>query len=905
LLKVTSGVPSIAGTGTDYEVPLTFSQSVARTTNTVTLTNDSTTPGNSKYYGTNGSGTKGFFDLPTGFDGKYTSLDFTAGDITSIPNRSYTDLQDLPDLSGYAQKAAANTFTVSPQTITIDNDTHVGLAIHANSATQSAALLQASTFGGKNLLNVLSNANPTGQVNLGDGSLFVTTPGIAQVAFNANYPPGLTVYAKQTNGQGAMIVYEGTSDSFGAGEGLNVKSIGVSGSCSGINATVIGTGVSAGIMRAVSTDSDWQGSGVLDEVAGLHIYPNVKTGSGSITNNFGIHVNSQSGVATYNYGLVLDDVGSGANDYAIASVGGKVYFGGTLCLAVTAPDASAKLQMDSTTQGFLPPRLTTTQRDAISSPAEGLIVHNSTTHAPNFYSGSAWTAIGGGSGSPGGSDTQVQFNDGGSFGGDSALVWDKTNNILSIPVDNTTSYQSRVGTFLTQSYALNNGFMSDNMYFNGSNWTRLATGYGFGFQFYNGQLMLHGVGSGPGIFTQQTAFKFDYTGKFGLGTDIDLTPGSFTGAKLLLDGSAGTIALSGATSGATTLNAPATSGAAWTFPKAATDLSATGGTGHVLKQATAGGAITSGTLSTSEVAASMDKNYVTDAQAVVIGNTSNTNSGNETASTIGVLINGSSAATPNDTDLVATAESSVLKKITWTNVKAFLKTYFDTIYATGTIPVKASGAELDTGTDDAKFATAKAIRDSTGVFDSTKAIPAANDSNGINVVDTGNQSQIVVAGTAYYITGSALTMPAASKTGGGMSTSTKMVWDFFINKTAAGTNNFSIIIYRGTNGSTADTADVTQSQTSTAVVDTAIVRVTLNVTATGATGSYAWSMSFLHKAATGAGFGTTDATPFFTGTVSSVAMNTASLKFGLGFSQQTGTPTIKTSGVVGNVFNMN
>lgn len=52
----------------------------------------------------------------------------------------------------------------------------------------------------------------------------------------------------------------------------------------------------------------------------------------------------------------------------------------------------------------------------------------------------------------------------------------------------------------------------------------------------------------------------------------------------------------------------------------------------------------------------------------------------ETTSTIGALVNGSSAAAPNDTDLVATAESSVLKKITWTNIKAFLKTYFDSIY---------------------------------------------------------------------------------------------------------------------------------------------------------------------------------------------------------------------------------
>lgn len=66
----------------------------------------------------------------------------------------------------------------------------------------------------------------------------------------------------------------------------------------------------------------------------------------------------------------------------------------SLAIGATATHASAKFQIDSTTRGMLPPRHTSTQRDAIGSPAEGLFVHNLTTHAPNYFDGTSWLSFG-------------------------------------------------------------------------------------------------------------------------------------------------------------------------------------------------------------------------------------------------------------------------------------------------------------------------------------------------------------------------------------------------------------------------------------------------------------------------------------------------------------------------------
>lgn len=191
------------------------------------------------------------------------------------------------------------------------------------------------------------------------------------------------------------------------------------------------------------------------------------------------------------------------------------------------------------------------------------------------------------------------------------------------------------------------------------------------------------------------------------------------------------------------------------------------------------GLVTAGAdATTADIAASTDKNYVTDAQAVVIGNTSGTNTGDQsvfqtiatssgtspvadtTTDTLnlsggtGITVTGDSAT---DTVTIATTITQYTDEMAQDAVGGMVDTtltYTDgtpelkvsnpvTPQTTGftitagttpktltvaldanvsgtntgdqTLPVKATGAEVDTGTDDAKFLTAKAVNDSHNV----------------------------------------------------------------------------------------------------------------------------------------------------------------------------------------------
>ena len=54
-------------------------------------------------------------------------------------------------------------------------------------------------------------------------------------------------------------------------------------------------------------------------------------------------------------------------------------------IGTTTPHTSSVLDVTSTTAGFLPPRLSTTERDAIASPSQGLIIFNTDSQCLDVY----------------------------------------------------------------------------------------------------------------------------------------------------------------------------------------------------------------------------------------------------------------------------------------------------------------------------------------------------------------------------------------------------------------------------------------------------------------------------------------------------------------------------------------
>jgi hypothetical protein len=174
----------------------------------------------------------------------------------------------------------------------------------------------------------------------------------------------------------------------------------------------------------------------------------------------------------YNSGTLRTTIASETGRTLISHSSGQIDLGSSIGLSVyqdgkvtigrpLSISSTAILEVYTTTQGILIPRLTTAQKNAISTPATSLLLYDTDLSTFQYYSGSAWTSLGGGSGTAG----QVTYWSGTSaVTGSSNLFWDNTNGRLGIGTSSPLEELHIFGTVYIKAKANN-----DNIFFKGVN----------------------------------------------------------------------------------------------------------------------------------------------------------------------------------------------------------------------------------------------------------------------------------------------------------------------------------------------------------------------------------------------------------------------------------------------------
>jgi hypothetical protein len=270
--------------------------------------------------------------------------------------------------------------TGSPSSLSVGTNTILGRATGGGSNIAALTPSQARTV---MELTALATTTPAANV-----ATFLATPSSANLAAAVTdetgtgslvfgTSPTLTTPTVSNNSASFTPISVGSGGTHVATFADNVNAV------SGLQMGNVNTGIAADFRFLIKDTTD-------------HYFAFSVPSTGNALTLFGLNRNATDYI--FNTGGTARDMAIGTNDakFLILATSAterlRVSATGEVGIGTTSPSTKALLEISSTTKGFLPPRMTTVQRDAITSVPAGLMIYNTTTNKLNVYT-TAWEVI--------------------------------------------------------------------------------------------------------------------------------------------------------------------------------------------------------------------------------------------------------------------------------------------------------------------------------------------------------------------------------------------------------------------------------------------------------------------------------------------------------------------------------
>jgi len=306
----------------------------------------------------------------------------TSGITTTLPTTSST-LAILAGQTFTGTQAFSGTITLVASTSTTGQILQAGSVIFHTFRTDNLFL----GSGAGNFGATLGSNN----IGIGKNSLLACTTGTGNTAI------GRVTMTVLTTGQFNVALGDGTGTAITDGEynilvgrssGQSITTGDFNSAIGGLSLTTCSTG---GSNVAIGYQSLGLNNGSNSTAVGMN------SGYYSTGNN-GTYIGHSAGIATATVGgLTGVAITSGVNNTMIGQASSSTSATGTYRTAIGSDSRcqnnnAIKLGRDTLDVVILP-SMTTAVRDAVSSPAGGSFIFNSTTSKLNFYNGTAWEAV--------------------------------------------------------------------------------------------------------------------------------------------------------------------------------------------------------------------------------------------------------------------------------------------------------------------------------------------------------------------------------------------------------------------------------------------------------------------------------------------------------------------------------